>query len=87
LARRPENANRAAERERPERELLKAGVLVVPDAVLNTGALTMTPLQDGDVGVSLVGQERSEAVSVMVGERELSAGVGTLASDDHPWIL
>ena len=41
-------------REPLERQLRKAGVLVVADAVLDAGALTVTALQDGDLGVGLV---------------------------------
>jgi len=44
----------------------------------------MTALQDGDVRVGLVGQDRLEAVPVMVGERQLGAGVWTFAAVDHP---
>jgi hypothetical protein len=73
-----------AERELLERELGQAGVLVVAEAVLDAGALAVTSLQDGDVGIGLVGQDRLEAVSVVVGERQLRAGVGRLAPDDHP---
>ena len=39
------------ERERLERELRQAGVLVVADAVLDPGALTVTSLQHGDLRV------------------------------------
>jgi hypothetical protein len=46
------------ERERLGWELGQAGVLVVADAVLDPGALTVATLQDGDVGVGLVGQDR-----------------------------
>ena len=41
----------------------------------DAGALTVTALQDGDLGVGLVGQDRLEAVSVVVGERQLRAGM------------
>ena len=60
-------------REPLERQLEKAGVLVVADAVLDACALTVTALQNGDVGVELVGEDRLEAVSVVVGERQLRA--------------
>jgi hypothetical protein len=72
------------ERELLERELLKAGVLVVADAVLDARALAVAALEDVDVVVGLVGQDRLEAISVVVGEGELRAGVRTLAPDDHP---
>ena len=34
--------------------------------------------------VGLVGEDRLEAVSVVVGERQLRAGVWTLTPDDQP---
>ena len=43
----------------------------------------MEPLQGGDVGIGLVGQDRLETVPVVVGEGELRAGVRMLAADDH----
>ena len=72
------------ERERFERELRQAGVFVVADAVLDPGALAVTALEHGDVRVGLVGQDRLEAVSVVVGERQLRAGVRTLPANDQP---
>ena len=72
------------QRELLERELLKAGVLVVADAVLDVRVLAVATLDVGDVLVGLVGQDRLEAVAVMVGERELRAGVRALAPDDQP---
>ena len=72
------------DRERLERELRQAGVLVVADAVLDPGALAVTALEDGDVGVGLVGQDRLEAVPVVIGERQLRAGMRTLTPDDQP---
>jgi hypothetical protein len=50
------------ERELLERQLGQAGVLVVTDAVLDPGALAVTTLQDCDVRVGLIGQDRLEAV-------------------------
>jgi hypothetical protein len=44
--------------ERLEREFLKAGVLIVADAVLDAGALAVAALEDRDVRVGLVGQDR-----------------------------
>ena len=75
------------ERELLERELRKAGVLVVADPVLDAGALAVTALEDGDVLVGLVGEDRLEAVAVVVGERQLRAGVRALAPDDQPRTL
>ena len=62
---------------------LKAGVLVVADAVLDVRVLAVATLDLGDVLVGLVGEDRLEAVAVMVGERELRAGVRALAPDDQ----
>src|ERR1035437_8778416 len=72
------------ERERFERELGQASVLVVADPVLDVRVLAVTALQHRDVRVGLVGEDRLEAVAVMVGERQLRAGVRTLAPDDQP---
>ena len=71
-------------RERLERQLAQAGVLVVTDPVLNAGALAVTTFQDGDVRIGLVGEDRLEAVPVVVGERQLRARVRTLATDNQP---
>jgi hypothetical protein len=65
-----------------ERELLKAGVLVIADAVLDPGALTLSALEGRDLPVGLVGQDRLEAVAIVIGERQLRAGVWTLRPDD-----
>ena len=75
------------ERELFERELGQAGVLVVTDAVLDMRVLAVTALDDGDVLVGLVGQDRLEAIAIMVGERQLRAGVRALAPDDQPAAL
>jgi len=40
-----------------------------------TGALAVTALKGLDVGVGLVGQDGLEAVGVVVGERQLRAGI------------
>ena len=72
------------ERERLERELRQAGVLVVADAVLDVRVLAVAALDDGDVLVGLVGEDRLEAVAVVVGERQLRAGVRALAAHDQP---
>jgi hypothetical protein len=69
-----------------ERDLREAGVLVVADAVLDVGVLAVAALDDRCVVVVvvvLVGEDRLEAVAVMVGEGELRAGVRALASHDH----
>jgi hypothetical protein len=69
-------------RERSERELRQAGVLVVADAVLDVRVLAVATLDLGDVLVGLVGKDRLETVPVVVGERQLRAGVRTLAPHD-----
>jgi hypothetical protein len=66
-----------------ERELGKPGVLVVTDPVLDVGVLAVAALHDGDVGVGLVGEDRLEAVAVVVGEGQLRSRVRTLTSDDQ----
>jgi hypothetical protein len=67
---------RLVERELLERELGQAGVLVVADPVLDVGVLTVAALDDRDVLIVLVGEDRLEAVAVVVGERQLRAGCG-----------
>ena len=67
-----------------ERELGQAGVLVVADAVLDVGVLAVAALEHGDVLVGLVGQDRLEAVAVVVGEAQLRARVRALAAHDQP---
>jgi hypothetical protein len=42
----------------------------------------VTALEHGDVLVGLVGEDRLEAVAVVVGEAQLRAGVRALAADD-----
>src|SRR4051794_40539611 len=71
------------ERERFERELRQAGVLVVADAVLDMGVLAVARLDDRDVLVGLVGEDRLEAVAVVVSEAQLRAGVRALTPNDH----
>lgn len=71
-------------REVTEGELRQAGVLAVGDLVLGPGASAVATLQGGEVGAPLVGEDRLEAVAVVVGEGELGAGVWALATDDYP---
>ena len=66
-----------------KRQISVAGVLVVSDVILDAGAAAMITLQCGD-RAGVVGEDRLEAMPVVVGERELRAGVGALAPDDHP---
>jgi len=65
-----------------EGQVLQAGVLVVADVVLDASASAVATLKDGDVAGGLVGEDRLEAIAVMVGEGELRAGVRRLP-DDH----
>src|ERR1019366_9770060 len=67
-----------------ERELRESGVFVVADPVLDPGALAVTTLEHGDVLVGLVGEDRLEAVAVVVGERQLRAGMRALTPNDQP---
>jgi hypothetical protein len=59
-----------------ERELGQAGVLVVADPILDVRVLAVAALRDGDVLIGLVGEDRLEAVAVVVGERQLAPGCG-----------
>jgi hypothetical protein len=63
-----------------------AGVLVVADVVLDVRAGAVTALEPGGLA-GLVGEDRLKAVSVVVGEGELRAGVCALAAHDHPRAL
>jgi hypothetical protein len=72
------------ERELLERQLRQASILVVADPVLDPSALAVAAPQHGDVRIRLVGKDRLEAVAVVVGERQLRAGVRTLAPDNQP---
>ena len=66
-----------------EREVAQAGVLVVADVVLDASAAAVIALELSD-GAGLVGEDRLEAMPVVIGERQLRAGMRALASDDHP---
>src|SRR3954465_3970282 len=66
-----------------ERELVQAAVLGGADAVLDPCAGAVAALEGGDVGAGLVGEDRLEAVAVVVAEGQLRAGMRTLATDDH----
>jgi hypothetical protein len=46
--------------------------------------VTVQYFQGGDIRVGLVGDEALEAMPVQIGERELRAGMRTLASADKP---
>ena len=77
-----------------ERQVAQAGVFVIADVVFATGALAVTALKDLDVGIGLsaspcrrrsrlVCQDGLEAVAVVVGERQLGAGMRAFAPDDY----
>ena len=59
---------RVVEREFLERELGQSGVLVVADTILDVGVLAVAALDDRDVGVGLVSEDRLEAAAVVAGE-------------------
>jgi len=54
-----------------EGQVGKTRVLVVADVVLDVRAGAVAALDDGELGVGLVGEDRLEAVTVVVGERQL----------------
>ena len=54
------------------------------DAVLDPGVGAVTRLQRRQIGVSLVGDEHLKAKPVVIGEGELSAGMGPLTPADGP---
>ena len=69
-----------------ERQVAHAGVFVVADVVLDASAAAVVTLKLGD-RAGLVGEDRLEAMTVVVGEGQLRAGVRALAPDDHPRAL
>src|SRR5215472_5633226 len=69
-------------RELTEGEVTESGVLAAADAVLDASVTTVARLELGQVGVVLVGDEDLEAEALVVGEAELSAGMGPLAPAD-----
>ena len=66
-----------------EREVLKPGLFRAADQVLGVTAAAVQTL-DLDHVAGEVGERRLEAVSLVVGELQLRAGVRPLAADDHP---
>ncbi len=60
--------------EGPERQVAQAGFLVVADLVLDASAAAVITLELSD-RAGLVGEDRLEAMPVVVGERQLRAGV------------
>src|ERR1039458_10290840 len=58
--------------------------LAAADAVLDPGVGAVTRLQRRQIGVSLVGDEHLKAKPVVIGEGELSAGMGPLTPADGP---
>jgi hypothetical protein len=65
-----------------EREVLKADLLRAADQVLGITSAAVQPL-DLDHVAGEVGERRLEAVSLVIGELQLRAGVRALAGDDH----
>lgn len=65
-----------------EGEAAQPGVLAAADAVLGASAAAMAGLELGQVGVVLVGDEDLEAEALVIGEGELSAGMGSFAAAD-----
>src|SRR2546423_7155208 len=65
-----------------EGEAAQAGVLAAADAVLDASATAMAGFELGQVGVVLVGDEDLEAEALVIGEGELSAGMGAFAPAD-----
>jgi hypothetical protein len=63
------------------------GLLVVADVILDPCAGTVATLENRDVGVGLVGEDRLEAIAVVVCEGELGAGMRAFAAHDHPRAL
>jgi hypothetical protein len=67
-----------------ERQVRETDALERADAVFDDGVGAVASLQDGEVGVGLVGDEALKAVPVDVREAQLSAEVRALAPDDQP---
>ena len=65
-----------------ERQVAQASVLVVADVVLDAGAGAVIALELGD-RAGLVGEDRLEAMPVVIGKGELRAGMRAFAPDDH----
>ena len=55
----------------------------VSDVILDVRAGAVAALELGGLA-GLVGEDRLEAVTVVVSEGELRAGVGALTAHDHP---
>jgi hypothetical protein len=71
-----------------EGHLAHPGLLADADRVLDASAAAVAQLQGGDVGVFLVGDEGGVAVAgLAVEDRQLGAGMWTLAADDQPRAL
>lgn len=61
----------------------QAGVFVVADVIFGVCALALAALEDLDVRVGLVGERGLEAMTVVVAEAQLRAGMRALAP--HDW--
>jgi hypothetical protein len=67
-----------------EGQVGEPGVFEIADPFLGSSSSALQRFEVGDVRIGLVGDEDLEAVPVDVGEGELGAGVGFLASGDGP---
>src|SRR5450755_3432712 len=65
-----------------ERQVAHPRVFVVADVVLDAGAAAVITLKRSD-RPGLIGEDRLEAMTVVVGERQLRAGMRALAADNH----
>ena len=65
-----------------ERQVAHPRVFVVADVVLDTGAGAVITLKRSD-RPGLIGEDRLEAMTVVVGEGQLRAGMRALAADNH----
>ena len=61
-----------------------AGVFQVADQFLGASATALECFEVADVGVGLIGDERLEPAPADIGERQLCARMGDLATHDHP---
>ena len=66
-----------------KRQVAQAGVFVVADVVLDVCAAAVIALNGGG-RAGLVGEDRLEAMTVMVGEGELRVRMRALTPDDDP---
>ena len=67
-----------------EGKVLESGVFGSGDTLFDSGPSPLAGFEESNVGVGLVGEEHLEAVTVEIGEGELSSGVGNLPAADRP---